>query len=242
LPELLTDLNEDIGCWFLRYRSPHQTDHLRLRVRVPDRARYEQYLAIVGQWAAWLRLDAVCSSLVFDSYQPETGRYGGDGATMAAAEDVFVADSRAVSAQLRHLAASAIDPTALAAASMVHLAIGLLGVETGVRWLADHAVTAGTSPDRTAAEQAQRLGIAVLDEVLPEWPIPVSEAWHARTAALGTYRSRLLDYSNIDYVIESLLHMHHNRALGIDPDSERAARRSARRAALAWQAHRGEPR
>ena len=39
-----------------------------------------------------------------------------------------------------------------------------------------------------------------------------------------------------DGVLESLLHMHHNRAIGIDPDVERACRSLARQAALALRA------
>jgi len=36
-------------------------------------------------------------------------------------------------------------------------------------------------------------------------------------------------------VLESLLHMHHNRALGVDRDGEAICRHLARQAALAWQ-------
>jgi hypothetical protein len=41
---------------------------------------------------------------------------------------------------------------------------------------------------------------------------------------------------NVDVVVESLLHLHHNRAIGIDPDSERTCRRLARQAAITWRA------
>jgi lantibiotic biosynthesis protein len=42
--------------------------------------------------------------------------------------------------------------------------------------------------------------------------------------------------ANLDVVLESLLHMHHNRAIGIDQDSERVCRRLARQAALTCRA------
>lgn len=108
LPVLCAALGANAAYWFVRYRSPHETDHLRLRLRIPDRERYGAYAAAVGDWARRLRRDGVAGRLVFDSYQPEVGRYG-HGVAMDAAEDVFVADSRAVAAGLRHLPAAVID-------------------------------------------------------------------------------------------------------------------------------------
>ena len=40
----------------------------------------------------------------------------------------------------------------------------------------------------------------------------------------------------LDAVLESLLHMHHNRAVSVDPDHERVCRRLARQTAVAWHA------
>jgi lantibiotic biosynthesis protein len=34
LPTLLAALDPEPSCWWLRYHSPHETDHLRLRIRV----------------------------------------------------------------------------------------------------------------------------------------------------------------------------------------------------------------
>ena len=48
-------------------------------------------------------------------------------------------------------------------------------------------------------------------------------------------RQQLPPEADLDRVVESLLHMHHNRAIGIAPDSERTCRRLARQAALAWR-------
>jgi len=49
---------------------------------------------------------------------------------------------------------------------------------------------------------------------------------------------QLPDDADIDAVVESLLHMHHNRAIGIDPATERTCRRLAYQAARAQQARR----
>jgi hypothetical protein len=70
---------------------------------------------------------------------------------------------------------------------------------------------------------------------LPGWIIAVDRAWQARADALAAYRKQLPPDANTDVIVESLLHMHHNRAIGIDPDSERTCRRLARQAALTWR-------
>lgn len=71
---------------------------------------------------------------------------------------------------------------------------------------------------------------------LPGWAGAVDQAWRARADALAVYRKHPPLDATMDVVLESLLHMHHNRAIGIDPDSERTCRRLARQAALTWRA------
>ncbi|HWD81862.1 MAG TPA: lantibiotic dehydratase C-terminal domain-containing protein, partial [Kribbella sp.] len=68
------------------------------------------------------------------------------------------------------------------------------------------------------------------------WAEHVAGPWRSRAAALADYRARLGVDVDLDAVLESLLHMHHNRAMGIDRDGENTCRRLARHAALAWQA------
>ena len=45
----------------------------------------------------------------------------------------------------------------------------------------------------------------------------------------------------MELALESLLHLHHVRAIGLDRDSERVCRRLARAVALAWRAERERP-
>ncbi len=235
IPELVAGLENQAQWWFTRYRTQHQTAHLRLRVRVPNRDRYGSCMAVIGDWAGGLHRDGVAGRLVFDTYRPEVGRYG-DGPALEAAEEVFVADSWAVSAQLWHLPAGLIHPTALVAVGMVDIALGLLGPDRGMRWLCTQATPAAVAPDRTVAAQAIRMGQPGALTGLPGWPGEVTYAWHARAEALAAYRRHLSDNADLDTVVESLLHMHHNRAVGIDPDHERSCRRLARQAASSWQA------
>jgi len=94
--------------------------------------------------------------VVFDSYQPEIGRYG-DGPALHAAEAVFVADSHAVAAQLRHLPPTTVHPIALAVTGVVHLACGLLGRDQAMRWLTDRPAPPGGGTDRAIATEAIRM-------------------------------------------------------------------------------------
>jgi lantibiotic biosynthesis protein len=240
LPRLLAGLEPAPPWWFVRYRSSHETDHLRLRLCTPDRDHYARCLAAVGDWAQQLRRDGVAGRLVIDTYLPETGRYG-HATAMCAAEDVFVADSAAVSAQLRHLPATVIDRAALVALGMVATVEGFLGDRAAAMdWLRARPAPAGAAADRTVHGRVTRLAVTDGLAGLPGWTTDVTDAWQARARALTLYRTRLSASADtdarIDAVLESLLHMHHNRAAGIDRDGETVCRRLARQAALAWHA------
>jgi hypothetical protein len=125
MPALLATLGVDPCWWFLRYHSPRDTDHLRLRLRTHPK-RYAAYTNVLGEWTQRMRQAGMTGRLVLDSYYPEVGRYG-HGAALAAAEDVFAADSRLVAAVLRNLPAMKADRTALTAANMVGIVEGFLG-------------------------------------------------------------------------------------------------------------------
>jgi thiopeptide-type bacteriocin biosynthesis protein len=237
LPHLLGRLNTP-ECWWLRYRSPDETDHLRLRIRTtPD--RYGTYANAVGEWAQQMRAAGLVGQLVLDTYAPEIGRYGW-GSELETAEDVFVADSAIVAAVLRHQPDGETD-LALVVANMVGIATGFFGDPAdAMAWLADRPAHATSTLNRAATTRAIRLAInpAMLRQE-PGWDSEISQAWNKRADALGTYRKALRPEANIDVVLESLLHMHHNRLVGIDRDNERTCRRLARHAALSWVARHG---
>ncbi|NUU25492.1 MAG: hypothetical protein HOV68_28895 [Streptomycetaceae bacterium] len=232
LSALLDALGGDHGWWFLRYHSSHETDHLRLRLRI-DPGHYAACTNALGEWTQRMRQAGVTGRLVLDTYHPGVGRYG-SGAALAAAEDVFAADSRLVAAMLRTLPAATAHPTALVVAGMVGIVDGFLGGPADAAdWLTGRPTRTTAAIDRTVTDEAIRLATDP-DALrrLPGWIEPVEQAWRSRTDALAAYRVQLTSDVDTDAVLESLLHMHHNRAIGIDPGSERVCRRLARRAAL----------
>ncbi|MGQ0778888.1 MAG: lantibiotic dehydratase [Pseudonocardiales bacterium] len=235
LPTLPAALDDEPSCWWLRYHSPQETDHLRLRIRT-DRDYYAACANAVGEWTQRMRQAGMVGRLVIDTYYPEIGRYG-NGEAMDAAEDVFAADSHLVATALRDLPVTAVHPTALAVANMVHIVSGFFGdLAEAMDWLAARSVPATPKTDRAVTDQAIRLATdtGTLPE-LPGWKGAVELARQARVYALAAYRKQLPPETDVDRVLESLLHMHHNRAIGIDPDSERTCRRLTRQAALTWR-------
>ncbi|MBV9141259.1 MAG: lantibiotic dehydratase [Pseudonocardiales bacterium] len=235
LPTLLAALGTT-SWWWLRYHSPQETDHLRLRIHT-EGEHYAAYVGAVGEWTQRMRQAGMVGGLVIDTYYPEIGRYG-HGEALDAAEDVFVADSRAAAAGLR-IPPAAVHPVALAVANMVGILSGFLGgLAEAMDWLAARPAPTAPAVERAVSDHAIRLATAGALRQVPGWVGEVGQAWQARADALAAYRTQLPAEVNVDVVVESLLHLHHNRAIGIDPDSERACRRLARQAAITWRARR----
>ncbi|QEU92892.1 lantibiotic dehydratase [Streptomyces kanamyceticus] len=230
LPRLIAELAGDPTWWFVRYRSATERDHLRLRIRSDEFAASAE---AIGTWAENLRARGLCGGLALDTYRPESGRYGGP-AAIEAAEAVFAADSRAVLAEFQHPVDTA--PAALVALNMWDICHDLLGGTTeAVQWLTARRAPDAV-PDRTVTEQVTSAVRGGRWDDPTAWPAPVITARLSRRDALARYRSALPPQTDVDTVLESLLHMHHNRALGIDRERERACRRMTRHAALALRA------
>ncbi|MGP2442460.1 lantibiotic dehydratase [Streptomyces sp. JW3] len=223
LPGLLEPLGEP-DSWYVRYRTGQEDDHLRLRIAAHGPEEYARVTRAVAGWAAHLQSEGLASRLVLDGYRPELGRYG-TGPALEAAEAVFVADSDAARYALTDLAGP--DRHVLCALGMIDTACGLLGDEQGLRWLATTSARGRGSLSVTR----QTLN-RVRGEVLTRPSTGTSrlaEAYERRRAALATYRSHLTD-ERTGPVLESLLHMHHNRIAGPDREAEAACRHAARQA------------
>ncbi|MFE5125000.1 MULTISPECIES: lantibiotic dehydratase [Streptomyces] len=224
--------------WFTRYSDPGT--HLRLRLRLSGPHAFGDAAQHVGTWAAALRNDGLISRIQWDTDEPETGRYG-TGHVLDAAEHFFASDSEAATAQMTLKLPAELRP-AVTAASFVELATALLGTPAaGHRWLIENLLKGeGEAPARNLQAQATRMStpdrnLAAL-RTLPDGEI-VAATWAHRRTALKTYRAALIDDgADPAAVLPSLLHMHHNRTAGIDPDGEATCRRLARAAALSWTA------
>lgn len=255
LDELLDELPEDVDRWFfIRYRSPD--DLLRLRFHGAPDTLAAALLPRLHHWAATLRSDGMVRGVGLGTYDPEWERYGGPQA-MAAAERVFHADSLAAidALKLREAGRLSLEPVMLAALGQAHIARTFW---TG--YLADDGPS-GPEPSWTgrvleaiprgdmhhAFQKRRREALPLIDvhggwEGLGDRPGggELLASWRARTTAVTDYARTLRRLGDDAWaaptsVFLSLLHMHHNRLIGIGPDVEKAATAIMRGAV---QAHR----
>ncbi|MFF2925938.1 lantibiotic dehydratase [Streptomyces celluloflavus] len=254
LPTLLETLSEEVDRWFfVRYADSH--DHLRLRWHAPAKLLATELLPRVHTFATALRDAGLTLRLVLDTYDPEIERYGGPQA-MAAAERVFHADSVAVLETLRltHTGAVTIDPLLLAAAGHVALAHAFFtghhpqtAAEApdppGLRWLLEtfrKNEVAHRSFRRTRREALTLVNPYTAGDLPAGIPgtTALRQAWTARTEAATVYGRTLRELGTRAWtpptqVLASLLHMHHNRLIGTNRQTEHASYAVARGAAQA---------
>jgi thiopeptide-type bacteriocin biosynthesis protein len=241
--------------WFTRYTDPH--DHLRLRLRLHSPEDFGAVAHHIGSWAAQARQEGLISRVRWDTDTPETGRYGA-GVVLEAAEAFFAADSRAALAQTTMTSDSLADlgvpggvesgtwRSALTAASMVDLACGFLGEGDGLGWLIRRPRDGSSArPGRALHALASRLagteGRDILVETLHGERLLA--AWARRRGALERYAAQLRSADTDPAgILGALLHMHNNRALGIDRDRELMILHVARQAAVSRVARRGQDR
>ncbi|MFI2764298.1 lantibiotic dehydratase [Streptomyces echinatus] len=241
LPRLLLEFGAQApDVWFSRYADPDS--HLRIRLRMSSPEAFGEAVQKSAVWADGLRRKGIVQWVQWDTDTPEIGRYG-TGPVLEAAECYFAADSAAVVAQLVLPIPDHCKP-AVTAASMADIATAFLGSpRTGRAWLtANFHRSEGAACSRAGQELAILLTGADADDraaALQQLPRGrhVAGTWALRRKVLVEYR-QALRAAGIDpaTVLPSLLHMHHNRAVGIDPDAEATCRRLARTAALSWTA------
>ncbi|OLZ65590.1 hypothetical protein AV521_31620 [Streptomyces sp. IMTB 2501] len=249
LPRLLHALPKAVDRWFfIRYRD--HDDHVRLRLHGTPEVLAGAVLLDVHRWARDLRAHGLIQRLSLDTYTPEYERYGGPEA-MAAAERVFHADSLAVveTLGLRERAMLEVEPVLLAATGYVHLLRAWQGTSvtsgqdsteddpSGPEWL----VRAYPKDARHKEFQRRRAEAVALIDPYGDWAglrarpggEEVLAAWDKRSRAVADYRRAVLgpdtrEWSSPGRTLSSLLHMHHNRLIGVDRETELASLAVAR--------------
>ncbi|MFI6845071.1 lantibiotic dehydratase [Kitasatospora sp. NBC_00085] len=247
LPRLLEGLGPRVKRWFfVRYRDP--APHLRLRLYAGEPEQAGQLLPALGVWAEELRTAGLSGRMTLDTYDPEVERYGGPEA-VALAEEVFQADSESVLAQLRARQERPVDVDPLLLTALNYLDI-LCHVNAaahggdGPAWLLE---TRPTHADRAVfrSHRQAAVGLADLDgrwEALAALPggRAVVDSWARRAGALTRYGGHLgrptADFAfppPTEMILSSVLHMHHNRLVGIDREAEQRSHAVARGAVQA---------
>jgi thiopeptide-type bacteriocin biosynthesis protein len=234
LPSLLGQLGDQTRWWFIRYADPG--DHLRLRLTLPP-GKIGSAVEQVSAWTRTLRRAGLIERASWDTYFPETARFGGT-AAMGRAEEFFAADSAAAVAQLSAVAGeNAPDARALTAASLVDITIGLIGDDTtAMLWLTEHTRADSTPPPRALYDEAVALAglVSLRAADTPAVGAEVAAAWQRRRISLAAYRGALEHAGTLrpQEPLPDLLHLHQARISGPDLARERLSLHLARAAAL----------
>jgi len=203
--------------FFIRYQDPGEAAGHHLRVRFHgDPARLgDRLLPALHDWTAELGAAGLCRRVTLDTYEPETGQYGGP-AMIEAAEHAFAADSRWVVDLLATTAGRPEAPEQLAAASLASLALTLgsaAGPAAGSAAGPGPGSAAGLGPGFAAgspqARTVRALVRALTDGTAALLPGFAAEPWLAEM--LGYTRLLSTDSAPI---AARLLHLHENRLLG----------------------------
>lgn len=209
LPGLLDRLPESVDRWFfIRYADPEP--HLRLRI-------HGRVQTLLWEWTNELRQQGLIRAVTLDTYRPEIERYGGPN-LMPAAERLFCIDSTAAIELLQWSSQSkaAYAPQVVAAASVVDLLSRLDGPE-GPRWLLEHVPRHQQA--RVPRQQRQELLRLLPQPGHPPTDETLAAIWLRRAEAIVQY-GKLVEQGDRTRIFSSLAHMHHNRLIGIDPESE----------------------
>jgi thiopeptide-type bacteriocin biosynthesis protein len=224
--------------WMRRHRDMIRLDadqYVSVFLRLEDPDAYGVVAARLAEFAAGLHGRGLPGELALAAYHEHPARYG-DGPALAAAEQVFAADTTAAITQLRLAEQAGISGQALAAASMAHLAGGFAAdPAAGYRALLACLQRRTEPADRTLGDLARNL-VDPCGEFRGLRALPggdaVAAAWHARHIALRAYHDSLLPQRDPAGVLRTLLHEHHVRAVGVDPQFERKTGHLARAAAM----------
>ena len=227
------------GWFFLRYGDPDP--HLRLRFRGEPGRLAGRLLPRLLDWAGGLVAAGACDRFVVETYEREVERYGGPEG-MAAAEELFAADSRCVAGLLGCLRGGlGLDRVGLAVVTTDDL-LDSLGLDPRQRlaWYGARVT------DRRAAGPEHRRRKATLRPLLADprqlASLPggreILGLLAERRAALAPVTQRLADPAVVagrpagatgdrppgralEDLAASFAHLHSNRLLGTDPAAER---------------------
>lgn len=238
LPAFMDSLDRSVHRWWIsRHRDLVRLEadqHLILVLRLTDPADHQTVVGRLAAFADGLHTSGLPAELTLTANQPHPGRFG-DGDALAAAEDVFAADTRCAITQLVIADQTGVPAQALAAASMVRIAAALDSSDATIGYRALLALP----HEPGAVDQTLRKDVLRLTDptgMTDAAHQPLSAAWDARHQALDRYFQLLAKQRDIATVLPTLLQQHHARALGIDPDFAKTTNRLARTAALRFLA------
>lgn len=238
LPALLDSAAAAADRWFfIRYET--SDPHLRIRFHGRPDDLNSHLMPAVHAWTNQLAAQGTLREVRIDSYRPEIARYGGPEA-IEAAELAFCADSRAVLDQLMLRDQGLLDLPVelLLAANYADLAARLIG-DGWQEWLL--ASYPKDDEHHAVFQRHRREAVELLGSISePGAPLclpggqRLTEIWKQRAPHLNHYGRVVRDLmadgrmGTAPAPFRSILHMHHNRLAGINPQTEQGSYAIAR--------------
>jgi thiopeptide-type bacteriocin biosynthesis protein len=217
LPSIADRFAGHVDTWFWQRHADAHGPHLRVRFHGAPAGLGGHVLPAISSWCADLVRQRLSNGFSVEPYEQEIERYGGPDA-IAAAEQVFAADSRLV---LGMLAATADPDQRIVAAAMSAAAIAR-SVTDG-----DRAAVRGRGLDRAAHRRLTELRPTAReawsgDPAVCPLPYPTGPAWTARHETLVAYQAALKPAYRTACA-SAVIHTHTDRLLG-DRTADRVAR------------------
>ncbi|WP_326806732.1 MULTISPECIES: lantibiotic dehydratase [unclassified Streptomyces] len=226
LPGLVAEVADSVDRWFfIRYRDPDP--HLRLRLHGPQEELRGPVLGALHDAMRHLRRQGLIRDFVLAGYVPEVHRYGG-AELMPLAEEVFAQDSWSAICQIRSRRRGGTDCSEeLLAAAHHGVLLEALGSWPWWEWVAQSYAKNEKTRSFYRENSAEALRLIrpgnVLGSLLDSGEVPGMRSVWTEGDAAHRYGSALLgsaEQRTVDIAVRGLLHMQHNRLLGIKPDRE----------------------
>lgn len=214
--------------FFIRYADPDA--HIRLRFHGPPDVLLTQVFPNATAWSQQLMSQGVIQRLAVDTYDREVERYGGPEG-MAIAEEIFYADSRSILVfrqLLRHeLPICTVEEFAMLSIDNLLSGIGLSETDR-LEWLRANV------PQTKQHSREHRSRKDGLRQLLSGYTLKTAEGGEKWDRALGDTRvslrhagerlgllsSQFLLTKSRDVILNSIVHMHLNRLIGLDRVAE----------------------
>lgn len=231
---LLTEIVDGAEWWFVRfprYGISNERDHLRIRVAASQADNETAELVEkLSAWANTLRDEKQIAEWTFSSYCPEVGRYG----SIDEAETIFCRDSMFVARFLIEEKVNEGSSLIFCAVSMIDIVVSYFcGWHEASQWFMNMKLPQA----KLDSQEVKTIGhIMRRKEPFREFFTPDQlKELESRRRAIGEYSSTIESADAPESKLHSLLHMHHNRLVGVDRESEAACLRMARHGMAAWR-------
>lgn len=227
---------EEPSWFFVRYSDPEP--HLRLRLRIPS-VQSDVITVLKNMTKEWMEAGLI-KNVILASYEREVERYGGL-SLINAAEDIFCADSKAVSLLLCALLNKDIDtpvPILYALSVLSFLNDLNLSLEDKILVLSYHPAD---QKELTGFREHKNALLQIANALKSDFPehaeaSVLKAGSQIRQSAISKFQSQsmLLPKKTSIEIYRSLIHMHCNR-LGCDSKAEKRAGLYARQILISNQ-------